>query len=148
MHAIANRNSESFQPRRRHKFASPGVICEVLEERALLSGLSASMGAMGLRGSRAAEMSWIGASRQYGMYGVGSSGLGGGKSNPILFLTAPLVASGGNSSAPPSPGVISSSAVQTALQTLQTDLNSDTDGWRSTHTCISRGSPGHDECDA
>ena len=46
--------------------------------------------AVGSGAHRAAEMSSFGAGRQDGMFGGGSLGLGGGMSNPILLLTAPL----------------------------------------------------------
>jgi hypothetical protein len=113
--------------RRRHLAARAAISCEGLEDRQLLS---AGMGLSGYGndfphggGSIAAERGSIGIARQDGMFGGGSFGLGGGARNPILFLTAPLV--GTSSSTPPSPGVMSSSAVQSAFQTLQTDLKND-----------------------
>jgi hypothetical protein len=136
MHAILNRITDDSRHRRRRAVSRPGVICEALEERALLSGLSAAVGEMG-KTSRAAELSWIGAGRQYGMFGGGSLGLGGGMSNPTLLLTAPLLEAGSGSTTPPSRTVISSSAVQTALQTLQSDLNNDiTVGSQPTHASV------------
>jgi hypothetical protein len=135
MNAILHRATDRSSQRRRHAISKPGVICEALEERALLSGM-AGMGET-RRGSRAAEMSWFGAGRQSGMYGGGSLGLGGGMSNPILLLTAPLLEAGSSSTTPPSRSVISSSAVQTALQTLQSDLNNDiTVGSQPTHASV------------
>jgi hypothetical protein len=135
MNAILHRVTDRSPQRRRHAVSKPGV-CEALEERALLSGMGAAMGEMA-RGARSAEMSWIGAGRHYGMYGGGSLGLGGGMSNPILLLTAPLLEAGSSSAAPPSRSVISSSAVQTALQTLQSDLNNDvTVGSQPTHASV------------
>ena len=136
MNAILHRVIDRSPQRRRHAVSKPGVICEALEERAMLSGMGAAMGEMG-RGSRTAEMSWIGAGRQHGMYGGGSLGLGGGMSNPILLLTAPLLEAGSSSTTPPSRSVLSSSAVQTALQTLQSDLNNDiTVGSQPTHASV------------
>ena len=135
MNAILHRFTDNSRERRRHAVSKPGVICEALEERSLLSGLTTAMDEMG-RGTRPAEMRWIGAGRQYGMYGGGSLGLGGGMSNPILLLTAPLLEAG-SSTSPLSRSLISSSAVQTALQTLQTDLNNDiTVGSQPTHASI------------
>jgi hypothetical protein len=137
MHAILNRVADRSRHRRRDAVTKPGVICESLEERALLSGLGGALSGMSLRSSRAAEMSLIGAGRQYGMFGGGSLGLGGGMSNPILLLTAPLLEGGSGSTALPTRSVISSSAVQTALQTLQSDLNNDiTVGSQPTHASV------------
>ena len=137
MHAILNRVADRSRHRRRDAVTKPGVICESLEERALLSGLGGAISGMSLRSSRAAEMSLIGAGRQYGMFGGGSLGLGGGMSNPILLLTAPLLEGGSGSTALPTRSVISSSAVQTALQTLQSDLNNDiTVGSQPTHASV------------
>ena len=71
------------------------------------------------------------------MLGSGSLGVGGGMKNPLLLLTAPVIEGGSDTSAPPSPGVFSSSAVQTAMQTLQTDLNNDTPaGAQPTHASV------------
>ena len=112
------------QRRRRHASSKATVRCEVLEERSLLTAFSAP-GAIGLRESRAAETSLFGAGRQNGMFGRGSLGLGGGMTNPTLFLTAPLLDSAGGTTTPPSPSVMSSTAAQTAFQTLQTDLKND-----------------------
>jgi hypothetical protein len=72
------------------------------------------------------------------MFGGGALGLGGGMMNPTLLLTAPLVISGsGSSTAPPSPSVMSSTAVQTDLQTLQTDVKNDvTVGSQPTHESV------------
>ena len=134
MHAILNRVADRSRHRRRDAVAKPGVICEALEERALLSGMG---GAIGLRSSRAAEMSLLGAGRQEGFFGGGSLGLGGGMSNPILYLTAPLLEGASGSTTMPTRSVLSSSAVQTALQTLQSDLNNDiTVGSQPTHASV------------
>ncbi|HEX3450532.1 MAG TPA: hypothetical protein VHS97_19910 [Isosphaeraceae bacterium] len=124
------------QRRRRHASSKATVRCEVLEERSLLTAFSAP-GAIGLRESRAAETSLFGAGRQNGMFGRGSLGLGGGMTNPTLFLTAPLLDSAGGTTTPPSPSVMSSTAAQTAFQTLQTDLKNDTpSGAQATHASI------------
>jgi hypothetical protein len=69
------------------------------------------------------------------MFGGGSFGLGGGARDPSLFLTAPLLSS--TSSTPPSPSVMSSSAAQSAFQTLQTDLKNDVpSGATPTHESV------------
>jgi hypothetical protein len=126
----------SRQRRRSHPSSKATVRCEVLEERSLLTAFSAP-GAIGVRGSRAAELSLFGAGRKNGLFGSGGLGLGGGMTNPSIFLTAPLLDSASGSTSPPSPSVISSSAVQTALQTLQTDLNNDTPtGAQPTHASV------------
>jgi hypothetical protein len=136
MNAILHRATVRSPQHRRQAVSKPGVFCEVLEERALLSGLSAAMGETG-KLSHAAEVSWIRAGRQFGMFGGGSLGLGGGLSNPILLVTAPLVEAGSSSAAPPSRSVISSSAVQAALQALQVDLNNDvTIGAQPSHASV------------
>ena len=116
------------------------ISCETLEDRQLLSsgmGFSGFGDAhfAGRGGTLAAERGSFGTARQDGMFGGGSFGLGGGARNPILFLTAPLLSS--TSSTPPSPSVMSSSAVQSAFQTLQTDLKNDIpSGATPTHASI------------
>ena len=136
MHGIMNRVSVVSRQRRRRAASKAAVRCEALEERALLSAFGGS-GGIGLRGSRAAEMSSFGAARRDGLLGGGALGLGGGVSNPTLLLTAPLLDSAGGTITPPSPGVLSTTAVQTAFQTLQTDLNNDTpSGAQPTHASV------------
>ncbi len=126
----------SRQNRRPHPSSKASVRCEVLEERSLLTAFSAP-GTLGVHGSRAAEMSFVGAGRQNGMFGGGALGLGGGIANPTLLLTAPLLDSATGGTAPPSPSVMSSTAVQTAFQTLQTDLENDIPaGAQPTHASI------------
>ncbi len=57
--------------------------------------------------------------------------------NPTLLLTAPLLDGGGGTTTPPSPSVMSSTAVQTAFQTLQTDLKNDIpSGAQPTHASV------------
>ena len=103
MHGTLDRFAVVARQRRRpHASSKATVRCEVLEERSLLTAFSAA-GAIGLRGSRAAEMSLFGAGRQNGMFGRGSLGLGGGMMNPTLLLTAPLLDSAGGTTTPPSP---------------------------------------------
>src|SRR4029077_20291519 len=75
--------------------------------------------------------------RQGGFFGGGSLGLGGGMQNPTLLLTAPLLDGVSGSTTPPSLSVFSSSGVQQALQTLQTDLKNDMPGGsKPTHASI------------
>ncbi len=116
--------------RKRHPSTSKAAIaCEALEDRQLLSGGLGLPGVMmmggGPSGMRGAETISFRGGRQLGLFGGGSLGLGGGMRNPILLLTAPLLDGGSGSTTPPSPSVFSSSSVQQAFQTLQTDLKSD-----------------------
>ena len=116
---------------------------ETLEERELLSGGMGTslpggfLSGYGGGGGRAAEMSSFRMGRRGGFFGGGSLGLGGGMSNPTLLLTAPLLEGGSGESAPPSPAVFSNSAVQAAMQTLQTDLKADVpSGAKPTHASV------------
>ncbi len=118
-----------------------GRSVETLEERQLLSsGTGAGLGSLvgfGAGEGRAAEMSSFRLGRRGGFFGGGSLGLGGGMSNPTLLLTAPLLEGGSGQSAPPSPAVFSNSAVQSAMQTLQTDLKTDIpSGAKPTHASV------------
>ncbi len=116
-----------------------GRSVETLEERQLLSsGMGVGLlGGFGAVKGRAAEMSSFRMGRQGGFFGGGSLGLGGGMSNPTLLLTAPLLEGGSGQSAPPSPAVFSNSAVQSAMQTLQTDLKTDIpSGTKPTHASV------------
>ena len=82
-------------------------------------------------------MSAFQGARQNGFFGGGALGLGGGMNNPGLLLTAPLVEGGSGAPAPPSPAVFSSSSVQQALKTLQTDVETDVpSGARPTHASV------------
>ncbi len=75
--------------------------------------------------------------RQSGFFGGGSLVWRGGMNNPTLLLTAPLLEGGSGQTAPPSPAVFSNSAVQTAMQTLQTDLKNDVpSGAKPTHASV------------
>ena len=57
--------------------------------------------------------------------------------NPSILLTAPLLDGAGGTTAPPSPGAMSTTAVQTAFQTLQTDLKTDIpSGAQPTHASV------------
>ncbi len=71
------------------------------------------------------------------MFGAGDLGLGGGMKDPIFLLTASLLNSGSSSTTPLSRSVLSSSAVQSAFQTLQTDFNNDVSvGAKPTHASV------------
>ena len=71
------------------------------------------------------------------MFGSGNLGLGGAARSPIFLLTFSLLNSGGGNTTPPSRSVLSSSAVQAAFQTLQTDLSNDvTAGSKPTHASV------------
>lgn len=122
-----------------------GRSVEALEDRKLLASGAGSLGGFlsgvgggfGSRGARTIEMSVFQGGRQNGFFGGGSLGLRGGMNQPSLLLTAPLLEGGTGESAPPSPAVFSNSAVQTALQTLQTDLTADVpSGARPTHASV------------
>ena len=64
-------------------------------------------------------------------------GVGGGMKDPIFLLTASLLNSGGSSTTPITKSVLSSSAVQSAFQTLQTDYNNDVSvGSKPTHASV------------
>ena len=124
---------------------------ESLEDRKLLSSGVGSMG--GFRGlgwlawARAAEMSAFQGGRHGGFFGGGSLGLGGGMNNPSLLLTAPLLEGGSGQTAPPSPAVFSSSGVQQAFQTLQTDLKNDVPSGAQADACVGGHAPGRPERD-
>jgi hypothetical protein len=123
MHGTMDKAFAGPGQRRAHRVPKAMVRCEALEARSLLSGFGGFADPMGM--PRAAEFSSIGVGRRDGMFGAGSLGLGGAMMNPTLLLTAPLLVSGSGSTTPPSPSVMSSSSVQSALQTLQTDLKND-----------------------
>ena len=125
MQGILEKFPVASQKRRSHVAAKAAINCEALEDRKLLSSDVGFSGGMGHGGPRAAEMGFFGAGRQGGLFGGGSLGLGGGMRNPTLLLTAPLLDGANGSMTPPSPSVFSSSGVQQALQTLQTDLKND-----------------------
>jgi hypothetical protein len=114
-----------------------GRSVETLEERQLLSSGMGMLGGFGAGEGRAAEMSSFRMGRQGGFFGGGTLGLGGGMSDPTLLLTAPLLEGGSGQSAPPSPAVFSNSAVQSAMQTLQTDMKTDIpSGAKPTHASV------------
>ena len=126
---------------RGHTRSSKAMIgCEVLEGRQLLSrGWGWMPSAHGGRTSHARH-GRTGLLRR-GRFGRdvrrGNLGLGGGMKDPIFLLTASLLNSGNGSTSPPSRSVLSSSAVQSAFQTLQTDFNNDVSvGAKPTHASV------------
>ena len=136
-----NKIPVASRKRRSHTAARANLSCEALEDRKLLSERlwfpGRSDGWDGRPGRRAAEMGSFGAGRHGGFFGAGSLGLGGGMKNPILLLTAPLLDGASGSTTPPSPAAFSSSAVQQAFQTLQTDLKTDVpSGSKPTHASV------------
>ena len=71
------------------------------------------------------------------MFGAGNLGLGGGVKNPVFLLTASLLNTASGTTTPLSKGVLSSSAVQSAFQTLETDFNNAvTVGSKPTHASV------------
>jgi hypothetical protein len=95
------------------------------------------MGGFGLSMSRGADLGSFQVGKEFGFFGRGSLGLGGGLTNPALLLTAPLLEGGSGSTTPPSPRVFSSSAVQQAMQSLQSNLRTDVpSGARPTHESV------------
>ena len=118
------------------------VGCEALEHRQLLSrgmGMDALGGMEGGRhgGSPMAELGSFGGGGRGAMFGAGDVGVGGGMKDPIFLLTASLLNSGGSSTTPITKSVLSSSAVQSAFQTLQTDYNNDVSvGSKPTHASV------------
>ncbi len=137
MDTIHSRTRRGSRTHRSETKAWSGRSVETLEERQLLSSGMGMLGGFGLGEGRAAEMSSFRMGRRGGFFGGGSLGLGGGMSNPTLLLTAPLLEGGSGQSAPPSPAVFSNSAVQTAMQTLQTDLKTDIpSGAKPTHASV------------
>ena len=137
MHGPWKRSAAGFRERRHGLAAWGPVALESLEDRSLLSsGMGGLMGGLGSLGTRSAELSFR-EGRRGGLFGGGSLGLGGGMNNPTLLLTAPLLEGASGQTAPPSPGVFSSSAVQQAFQTLQTDLKTDLpSGAKPTHASV------------
>jgi hypothetical protein len=121
-----------------------GVVvgCEALESRQLLSrglGLGAFGNPVLIRqaGSLPAELGSIGGGGTGALFGAGKLGLGGGVRSPFYLLTASLLNTGSGTTTPPSKSVLSSSAVQSAFQTLQTDLNNDVKvGARPSHASV------------
>jgi antitoxin component of RelBE/YafQ-DinJ toxin-antitoxin module len=117
------------------------VGCEALEHRQLLSrgmGMDALGGMGGGRhgGSMMAELGTFGGGGRGAIFGSGDLGVGGGMKDPLFLLTASLLNSG-SSTTPITKSVLSSSAVQSAFQTLQTDYNNDVSvGSKPTHASV------------
>ncbi len=128
MRGITSRPVIGNWQRGQHRSAKSMIGCEVLEGRQLLSrgmGLDAlAPGGFG-RHSTSAELGSFGGGGSGAMFGKGNLGLGGGLKDPIFLLTSSLLNSGNGSTSPPSRSVLSSSSVQSAFQTLQTDLKND-----------------------
>ena len=137
MHGMMDRTTVVSRHRgRRHAGWKATVKCEVLEERTLLSGLGGP-GAIGLwrfAGGRDERVRGRPARRDVWR---GFAGPGWGDDEPDPPLVGPLLEGGSGSTTPPSPSVMSSSAVQTAFQTLQTDLKNDIpSGAQPTHASV------------
>src|SRR5262249_26674817 len=115
------------------------VGCEALEGRQLLSrGMGQyGLGRMGLGGGSGpmrAELGSFAGGGPGAMFGAGHLGLGGGTRNPMFPLTASILDTDGT---PASRCALSSSAVQSAFQTLQSDFNNDvTVGSKPSHATV------------
>ncbi len=140
MRGVTSRLEAGNWQRGQHRSSKAMIGCEVLEGRQLLSrgmGLDAlASGGFG-RHSMSAELGSFGGGGSGAMFGKGNLGLGGGVKNPIFLLTSSLLNSGNGSTTPPSRSVLSSSAVQSAFQTLQTDFKNDVSvGAQPTHASV------------
>jgi hypothetical protein len=137
-----SRRSVTTWQKRMLRSSRATVGCEALEHRQLLSrgvGMDALGGVEGGRhaGSIMAELGSFGGGGRGAMFGAGDLGVGGGMKDPIFLLTASLLNSGGSSTTPITKSVLSSSAVQSAFQTLQTDYNNDVSvGSKPTHASV------------
>ncbi len=136
------RSPAASRQRRGSRSSRATVSCEALERRELLSrglGLDA-LAVMGMgrhAGSLQSELGSFGGGGPGAMFGGGKLGLGGGIKSPVFLLTASLLNSGSGSTTLPSRSVLSSTAVQSAFQTLQTDLADDvTVGSKPTHATV------------
>jgi antitoxin component of RelBE/YafQ-DinJ toxin-antitoxin module len=140
MLGIRERMTARKQPHRHRRASKAMIVCEALEGRQLLSrgmGLDALSGGGGGRHSMMAELGPFGGGGSGAMFGGGSLGLRGGMRDPIFLLTASLLNDGSGSTPPPSRSVLSSSAVQSAFQTLESDYNSDVSvGAQPTHASV------------
>ena len=123
-----------------HRSTRATIRCEGLEERQLLSGgMGYDVHRHGGHHSVTAEVGSFAGGGQGAMFGGGSLGLGGGIKNPVFLLTASLLNDGSGSSTPSSQGVLSSSAVKTAFQTLESDFSSDVSvGAQPTHASVGK----------
>ena len=128
------------RPHGPYRASKATVGCEALEGRQLLSrGLGLGALAGGGLGGRAmmAELGSFGGGGRSAMFGGGGLGLRGGMRDPIFLLTSSLLNTGNGSKSLPSRSVLSSSAVQSAFQTLQTDYNNDVSvGAHPTHASV------------
>jgi hypothetical protein len=144
MNGYLGRKSAAHRQTRGSRRSGARVGCEALEGRQLLSrgmGLDAlglgGMGAAPRLVSMKAEHGSFAGGGPGAMFGAGKLGVGGGTRDPIFLLTASLLNTGSGTTTLPSRSVLSSSAVQSAFQTLQTDFNNDvTVGSKPTHASI------------
>jgi hypothetical protein len=142
MDGYLRRRFAAHQSRRDSRSPKARVGCEALESRELLSrgmGLDAVGGlGMGRRGGfQMAELGSFGGGGAGAMFGSGDLGVGGGMKSPIFLLTASLLNTGSGSTTKLTRSELSSSAVQSAYQTLESDLNNDvTVGSDPTHASV------------
>jgi hypothetical protein len=127
MLGMMDRCATPIRPRRLRARTRAVVACEGLEGRELLSagfGFPGGFGGGGL-GMRMAEFAPGGGGGMRGAFGGGEFGFRGGSSVASLLIS-PLLAASGAESGSTSYTAMRSSAVQQAMQTLQTDLKNDT----------------------
>ncbi len=141
MLGLMRRSAAGLPQREPYRAPKAAVGCEALEGRALLSRGLGGLGAFGAGGMgsgfRMADLGSFGGGGPGAMFGAGSLGLGGGVKDPTFLLTASLLNTGSGTTTPPSRAVLSSSAVQSVFQTLQTDLKNDTpSGAKPTHASV------------
>jgi antitoxin component of RelBE/YafQ-DinJ toxin-antitoxin module len=137
MFGLMDRSATSRRQLGRRASYRAAFSCERLEERQVLSsGFGLLPFGNGGFGPRMAEMASMGYGRG-GMFRGGGYGFGGGMTSVTsLLITPSLLASGGQSDFP-SYSAMSSSTVQQALKTLQTDLQNDnSSGTRPTHESV------------
>jgi hypothetical protein len=139
MLGIAEPRAAANRQYRHHRASKATVSCEALEGRQLLSrglGLDAFGGGGEGRRSLMAELGSFGGGGPGAMFGGGSLGLRGGEKDPVFLLTASLLNSGSGSTSL-SRSTLSSSAVQSAFQTLESDYNNDVSvGTQPTHASV------------
>ncbi len=126
MFGFMDRISTATRNRRVRARTRAAFVCEGLEGRELLSmGFGVPSFGGGGWGPRMAEFAPGGAGAMGARFSGGGLGLGGGSRLDSLLISPLLEASGGQTGFP-SYAAMSSSSVQQALQTLQTDLKTDT----------------------
>ncbi len=127
MLGLMDRHSTATRSRRVRATARAVVACEGLEGRELLSagfGFPGGFGGGGM-GIRMADFAPGGLGGMGMRFGGGEFGLGGG-SRVASLLVSPLLAASGAQTGSSGYTAMNSSAVQQAMQTLQTDLKNDT----------------------